>query len=51
MEKSFMYKFPGEVYANGPVKAPNLALAIKKVKRIWELERKNFEIWESDGVI
>ena len=46
-----MYHLPGQVYAYGPVKAFNLASAIEKVKRIWELKRKNFEIWESDGKI
>ena len=51
MEKSFMYLLPGQVYAYGPVKATDLASAIKKVKRIWEIKRKNFQIWESDGVV
>lgn len=51
MEKSFMYHLPGQVYAYGPIKAPDLASAIKRVKKIWEIKRKNFEIWESDGNI
>ena len=46
-----MYLLPGQVYAYGPIKAVNLASAVKKVKKIWELKRKNFQIWESDGVI
>lgn len=46
-----MYLLPRQVYAYGPIKALNMAEAIKKVKKIWELKRKNFQIWESDGII
>lgn len=43
----FMYKLPGQVYAYGPVEAKNKKEAIKKIKKFWELPRKNFEIWET----
>jgi hypothetical protein len=49
--KSFMYFFPGDVYAMGPVKSKNMKSAIARIKEIWELKRKNFAIWESDGRI
>ncbi len=45
--KLFMYKLPGQVYAYGPVKAENEKEAIKKIKKIWDLPRKNFSIWET----
>ncbi len=49
--KSFMYRFPGEPYAYGPLTAENYQDAREKVRKRWGVGRlpKGFEIWESDG--
>lgn len=47
----FMYRLKGNAYAYGPIEAPDMATAIKKIKKLWECRRKDFEVWESDGNI
>jgi len=45
--KLFYYRFRGGFYALGPVKAKDKKEAIAKIKKMEELPRKNFEIWET----
>ena len=51
--KSFMFIIAGNPYAYGPIKAPNLKVAAKKVRLDWGVKRLGFDynIWESDGLI
>ncbi len=51
--KSFMYRFPGDFSAIGPIRENNERDARAFIRHHWKLNRlpNGFEIWESDGRI
>lgn len=45
--RNWMYQFPGECYANGPVRAMTEKDARAEIRRVWDLTRlpQGTQVW------